>query len=118
MVCVTSHMSITPSSLQCPLLLQLIMLRVKCIHLIFHTIQLEKQTPKIPPTMNDATQRPTNNHIICGSPTRVMKASPMAYPKALVKRYIACTNDFIDGGAFMYAYSRPVTEAKISETPM
>lgn len=42
----------------------------------------------------------------------------MADPKAVVSRYIACTEDFIDGGAFVYAYSNPATEAKISETLM
>jgi len=42
----------------------------------------------------------------------------MADPKALVRRYMDCTKDFMEGGALVYAYSRPVTEAKISEIPM
>jgi hypothetical protein len=32
--------------------------------------------------------------------------------------YDALTNDFMEGGAFVKAYSRPVILAKISDTPM
>lgn len=62
--------------------------------------------------------RPTNIHMIAGSNAAGVRASAMAEPNALVNRYIDCTKDFMDGGALVYAYSRPETEAKISEIPM
>jgi hypothetical protein len=40
---------------------------------------------------------------------------PKAAPNAVVRRYIDMTNDFMLGGALVYAYSRPVIDAKISE---
>jgi len=43
---------------------------------------------------------------------------PMAEPKAFCRRNIPITTDFIDGGALVKAYSRPVMEAKISLRPM
>jgi len=46
-----------------------------------------------------------------------MNASPIADPKAEVSKYIAWTNDFRLAGDFVYAYSNPVTLAKISEIP-
>jgi hypothetical protein len=64
------------------------------------------------------TAKPQNIHIIAGSYSRGLSASEMADPKALVSRYMDWTKDFMDGGALVYAYSRPVTEAKISEIPM
>lgn len=40
---------------------------------------------------------------------------PNAAPNALVKRKTDMTNDFIDTGAFVQAYSRPLMLANISE---
>ena len=41
-----------------------------------------------------------------------------AAPKAFVSRNMDMTKDFMEGGALVKAYSRPVMLAKISERPM
>lgn len=46
----------------------------------------------------------------------VVNASPRADAMALVNRKIPITSDFIFLGAFVKAYSRPVIDAKISES--
>ena len=51
--------------------------------------------------MNEETARPTNIHWILGSTTRGLRASEMADPKALVRRYMDCTKDFMLGGALV-----------------
>jgi hypothetical protein len=50
-----------------------------------------------------------------GSTLTLDIAVPKAAPKAVVRRNMDMTNDFMLGGALVYAYSRPVIEAKISE---
>ena len=45
-------------------------------------------------------------------------AMPRAEPKAVWSKKIDITKDFIDGGAFVKAYSSPVILARISEIPM
>jgi hypothetical protein len=53
-----------------------------------------------------------------GSTDTLERAIPSAAPMAVVRRYMDITKDFMDGGALVYAYSRPVIEAKISEKAM
>lgn len=46
----------------------------------------------------------------------VVNASPMADATALVNKKIPITSDFMFLGALVKAYSRPVMDAKISES--
>jgi hypothetical protein len=53
-----------------------------------------------------------------GSTLTPERAIPSAAPNAVVSKNIDMTKDFIEGGALVYAYSRPLMEAKISEKAM
>lgn len=66
------------------------------------------------PAMNAETAKPVKVHTILGSTLTGDNAIPNAAPNALVTRKSDITNDFILTGALVYAYSRPVIDARIS----
>ena len=70
------------------------------------------------PVMNAETAIPVYIHTNLGSKLTEERAMPKAEPPALVRRNMDMTKDFMLGGALVYAYSRPVMEAKISEKAM
>jgi len=51
-----------------------------------------------------------------GSATKGLRARPRAVETALVNKKSDMTSDFMLVGALVYAYSRPVMDARISET--
>ena len=63
-----------------------------------------------------AMQRPLYNHTNLGSLAIGASATPSADPKADCSRKMDMTNDFMDDGALVKAYSRPVMLARISDT--
>ena len=68
--------------------------------------------------MRVAMQRPVYIHANLGSFAIGASAIPSADPNADCRRKMDMTNDFMDGGAFVKAYSSPVTLAKISDMAM
>jgi hypothetical protein len=62
-----------------------------------------KQYPKEAPHPKAPYTQPNKQPKISGSPINGVKASPIAYPNAFVKRYIADTYDFIISRDFIYA---------------
>ena len=77
-----------------------------------------KHTQKSPAAMIIAMQRPVYIHTNFGSLAIGASAIPSADPNADCRRKMDMTNDFMDGGALVKAYSSPVTLAKISDTAM
>ena len=61
-------------------------------------------------------QRPVYNHTNLGSLAIGAITTPSADPNADCNRKMDMTNDFMDGGALVKAYSSPVMLAKISDT--
>ena len=70
------------------------------------------------PAHSVAMLSPVYSQTRFGSFANGAMAAAKAAPNAFVNMNNAMMNDFIDGGAFVYAYSRPVTFAKISEMAM
>ena len=64
---------------------------------------------------NDAMDKDAYIHTSLGSTVTGIRAKFNALLTADVNRYMDITTDFIDAGACVKAYSRPVMEAKISE---
>jgi hypothetical protein len=73
---------------------------------------------KTQPAMNAEILIPVYIQTNLGSTLTLERAVPSAAPNAVVSRNMDMTNDFMEGGALVYAYSRPVMEAKISEKAM
>src|SRR5438045_3004795 len=63
-------------------------------------------------------ERPVYIHTSLGSLAVGEMAIPRTEPNAVVKRNMDIMNDFMLGGALVKAYSRPVIEVKISESPI
>src|SRR5277367_6512010 len=82
--------------------------------LLYFLNKIQKRHPE----MNAARLIPVYIQTNLGSTLTLERAIPSAAANATVSKYMDMTNDFMDGGALVYAYSRPVIEAKISETAM
>ena len=82
------------------------------------SLRFEKKEKNRIPTTNAVIDRDAYIHSNFGSTVTGRSAKFKALPIADVKRKSDMTTDFIDDGACVKAYSRPVMEAKISEIAM
>lgn len=81
-------------------------------------LYFRKQAQNKSPVRRFATLRAVYGQTSFGFFANGAIATAKAAPNALVSMKSAMMNDFIDGGAFEYEYSRPVTFARISEMAM
>lgn len=82
------------------------------------TCSRRNKSQKSTPTASDMIESEPYIHVSFGSTVTGKSAELSALPIAEVKRNKDMTTDFIDAGACVKAYSRPVIDAKISETAM